>query len=392
MERLAVALLALWLAACAAPPVAPVAQPDRRFFNDHLFATPSERVSAADVFALSEDMRRYLRVEIAEQARVKGRRQALVDALFSKGELKLEYDAEQTRNAAGAFAAREGNCLSLVIMTAAFARELELPVEYGKAIVDETWARSGDIDLLIGHVNLTLGRGSSDPHNPGVRSVAPPAGSNGATTIDFLPPSEARSVRTRPIREGMVVGMYMNNRAVESLAAGRIDDAYWWAREALVQAPELVLAYNTLGAIYVRRGNIHEAERAFDHVLAIEPRNALALSNMIRVLTALGRNDDAQRLAERLDRLQVDTPFAHLQRGLAALQAGDARTARDEFAREVARDPFYHESQFWLGIAYLRTGEVEMARKHLALAMENSTTRRDREIYAAKLERMNGLH
>jgi tetratricopeptide (TPR) repeat protein len=390
MERLAVALLALWLAACAAPPVAPVAQPDRRFFNDHLFAAPSERVSATDVFALSEDMRRYLRVEIAEQARVKGPRQALVDALFSKGELKLEYDAEQTRNAAGAFAAREGNCLSLVIMTAAFARELELPIEYGKAIVDETWARTGDIDLLIGHVNLTLGRGSSDPHNPGVRAVAP-ARNDGATTIDFLPPSEARSVRTRPIREGMVVGMYMNNRAVEALAAGRIDDAYWWAREALVQAPELALAYNTLGAIYVRRGKIHEAERAFDHVLAVEPRNALALSNMIRVLTALGRNDDAQRLAERLDRLQVDTPFAHLQRGLAALQSGDARTARDEFAREVARDPYYHESQFWLGIAYLRTGEVEKARKHLALAMENSTTRRDREIYAAKLERMNSL-
>jgi Tfp pilus assembly protein PilF len=388
MGRLAVALLSLWLAACAAPPVAPVAQPDRRFFNDHLFAAPSERVSAADVFAFSEEMRRYLHVEIAEQARLKGRRQALVDALFSKGELKLEYDAERTRNAAGAFAAREGNCLSLVIMTAAFARELELPIEYGKAFVDETWARTGDMDLLIGHVNLTLGRGSSDPHNSGTRVTAS-ARSDGATTIDFLPPSEARTVRTRPIREGMVVGMYMNNRAVEALAAGRIDDAYWWVREALVQAPELVLAYNTLGAIYVRRGQWHEAERAFDHVLAVEPRNALALSNLIPVLTALGRIDEAQRLADRLDRLEVEPPFARLQRGLAALQSGDARTARDEFAREVARDPYYHESQFWLGIAYLRTGEVELARKHLALAMENSTTRRDREIYGAKLDRMN---
>jgi Tfp pilus assembly protein PilF len=189
----------------------------------------------------------------------------------------------------------------------------------------------------------------------------------------------------------MVVGMYMNNRAVEALAAGRIDDAYWWVREALVQAPELVLAYNTLGAIYVRRGQWHEAERAFDHVLAVEPRNALALSNLIPVLTALGRIDEARRLADRLDRLEVEPPFARLQRGLAALQSGDARTARDEFAREVARDPHYHESQFWLGIAYLRTGEVELARKHLALAMENSTTRRDREIYAAKLERMNRM-
>jgi Tfp pilus assembly protein PilF len=242
--------------------------------------------------------------------------------------------------------------------------------------------------LLIGHVNLTLGRGSSDVHIPAPR-VAASARNDGATTIDFLPPSEARSLRTRPISEGTVVGMYMNNRAVEALAAGRIDDAYWWVREALVQSPELILAYNTLGAIYVRRGLLHEAERAFGHALAVEPRNALALSNQIPVLTALGRVDEAQRLAERRDGLEAEPPFAHLQRGIAALQSGDARTARDEFAREVARDPDYHEFQFWLGIAYLRTGEVELARKHLALAIEYSTTRRDREIYAAKLERMN---
>lgn len=388
MGRLAVVLLSSWLAACAAPSVAPVAQPDGRFFNDHLFAAPTERVSSADVFALSDEMRRYVRAEIAEQARIKGRRQALVDALFRKGDLKLEYDAERTRNAAEAFAAREGNCLSLVIMTAAFARELELPIEYGKAIVDETWARTGDMYLLIGHVNLTLGRGSSDVHNPAPR-VAATARNDGATTIDFLPPSEAQSLRTRPISEGTVVGMYMNNRAVEALAAGRIDDAYWWVREALVQSPALILAYNTLGAIYVRRGLLHEAERAFGYALAVEPRNALALSNQIPVLTALGRVDEAQRLAERRKWLEAEPPFAHLQRGIAALQSGDARTARDEFAREVARDPNYHEFQFWLGIAYLRTGEVELARKHLALAMENSTTRRDREIYAAKLERMN---
>ena len=137
MKRGTALLCALLLAGCA---MKPVVEADRRFFNDHLFAAPSERVSAADVFALSDEMRSYLRAEIAEQMRVKGRRQALVDALFSKGELKLEYDAERTRNAAGAFAAREGNCLSLVIMTAAFARELELPIEYGKAIVDEVAA------------------------------------------------------------------------------------------------------------------------------------------------------------------------------------------------------------------------------------------------------------
>ena len=102
-------------------------------FNDHLFVAATERISADDVFALSDEMKRYLDTEIAGQIRAKGSRQGLFDALYSKGQLKLEYDSVMTRNAAQAFAARSGNCLSLVIMTAAFAKEMGLPVRYQRA-------------------------------------------------------------------------------------------------------------------------------------------------------------------------------------------------------------------------------------------------------------------
>jgi tetratricopeptide (TPR) repeat protein len=388
MRRFAVALLALCLAACASAPLRAPGEPAARLFNDRLFAAPDEPIRADAVFALSEEMRRYLREEIAEAARTKGARRALVDALFRTGGLRLEYDAEITRNAAEAFAARSGNCLSLVIMTAAFARALDLPVEFGKADVDESWARAGELYLLIGHVNVTIG------HRPGLdgnlpRLVAARARDPGATTIDFLPPSDAQALRTQPIPEGVVLGMYLNNRAVEALTAGRVDDAYWWAREAIVQAPGLLLAYNTLGAVYARHGDAADAERVFRHVLDAEPGNASALANLVPVLVALGRHDDARRVAAERDRVDRNPPFVHFRRGLAALQSGDARAARDEFAREVARDPGYHEFHFWLGIAHLRSGEPDLARRHLALALEYSTTRQDRDLYAAKLARIN---
>ena len=120
-------LLCLLLAACATPPRL---HADERFFNDAKFVPPAERVRAEDVFALSPAMKRYLDQEIADKVRGRGRQQGLVDALYSKGELKLEYDSTMTRNAAQAFEARTGNCLSLVIMTAAFAKELGLAVHY----------------------------------------------------------------------------------------------------------------------------------------------------------------------------------------------------------------------------------------------------------------------
>ena len=76
--------------------------------------------------------------------------------------------------------------------------------------------------------------------------------------------------------------MYMNNRAVEALARGDVDDAYWWAREAIVQSPSFLAAYNTLGVVYRRHGNAREAEAVLRFVLEREPANTQAMSNLVR--------------------------------------------------------------------------------------------------------------
>jgi tetratricopeptide (TPR) repeat protein len=388
MRNLAVVLVSTVLASCAVAPVAPL---DARFFRDPLFAAASERIRGGDVFALSPEMKRYVDEEIAPRAKTKGRQRGLIDALYSRDELKLEYDTEMTRNAAQAFAARSGNCLSLVIMTAAFAKELGLPVEYQKVLVDDAWARAGDIYLSIGHVNLTLGKRKTDEGGFGYRVGVKPRESDGLM-IDFLPPDDLRSVRTRAIDEEIVVAMYMNNRAVEALSRQQLDDAYWWAREAIVQAPAFLTPYNTLGAIYQRHGNLKEAEQVLAHVLDREPTNIQAMSNLIVVLNSLGRVEESQRWSGKLQQMDPDPPFSYFNRGMAAMRDGDVQTAKEAFAKEVARAPDYHEFQFWLAVAYLNLGKIEQARKHLTIAMKNSTTRRDHDLYAAKLDRINAAH
>ena len=51
----------------------------------------------------------------------------------------------------------------------------------------------------------------------------------------------------------------------------------------------------------------------------------------------------------------------------------------------MARADYYHEFHFWLGLADWQLGDVGQARKHLQLAMDNSTTRGQHDLYAAKL-------
>ncbi len=377
MRTWTAALAALALGACASVPPAPSVEP---FLADRLFAPPSSAVDAAEVFAVSEAMREYLAAEIGDAPGGKGRQQRLVDALRAKGQLRLDYDAGFTRNAAQAFEARTGNCLSLVIMTAAFAKEMGIGVRYQNVFVDENWDRRGDLYFSIGHVNLTLGR---RPPKLGTR-----LDDGEQLTIDFLPPPDLRGAHWRVIEERTILAMYMNNRAAEALAAGSTDDAYWFAREALLQDPEFIAAFNTLGVIYQRRGRLGEAERVFAYALGREPRNLHVMSNLAPVLEGLGRAEEGRALRFRLAQLEPDPPFAFFHRGRAAMREGDFKAARRLFALEVERAPYNHEFHFWLALALASLGEREAAGHHLALAMENSTTRKDHDLYAAKLARI----
>lgn len=370
------ALIAFLLVAGCAQ--APVGSPGG-LFRDELFAAPSEPIRTDQIFALSEPMKTYVARELLGQS-MKGTRQALIDAV-AQGQLRLEYDSVATRNAAEAFEAKAGNCLSLVIMTAAFAKALGLEVQYNSAAVGDLWSRSGNIYFLNGHVNVTLGRKAT-----GSRIMLYDAAET--MTIDFLPGAELGALRTRPIDEQTIVAMFLNNRAAEALVRGRLDDAYWYAREAMRQSPAYWGSYNTLGVIYLRRGDNETAERAFRRVLEHEPDNTRAWANLALTLDRLGRRDDAQAADAQLARIERHAPFHFFHLGIAAMEAGDFQAARDAFAKEVRRAPEYHEFHFWLGLAELRLGNVRAARSELALALEQSTTARDHDLYASKLARL----
>ena len=303
----AVAVCSILVGCASETVVRPVAP--SQLFADALFQRPSVAIDADAVFAMSDEMKRYSHDYISHRIRIAGRREALLDAIYSKAQLRLEYDSEMTRNASEAFAARAGNCLSLAIMTGAFAKAIDVPVHY--------------------------------------------------------------------------------QIAAESLAARRIDYAYWWSRAAIAQEPTLASAYNTLGVVYQRHGDLAQAEAALRYALAQHPSGVNAMSNLVLVLDAQGRFAEAGALSRRLDELEPNPPFAYFRRGVVAMQRRDYADAKRLFAQEVDRAPYYDELRFWLAAAYVGLGDMADAREQLTLAIEYSTNRKSRDIYAAKLAKIN---
>ena len=375
MRNCLLALLCALLVACAGPQA--VVGPPAALFDDSLFAAPSERVGADDVFALNDAMHAYLqRPEVVAKLFRRGPQQGLIDALYQDKELKLRYDTERTRTAAQAFDERAGNCLSLVIMTAAFAKQLGVPVRYQSAYLEESVSRSNDLVLRSGHVNITLGRRLFDGRG----------GEQQSLTVDFLPPQDLAGLRTREIPEPTVLAMYMNNRAVEALVAARLDDAYAWAREAVQRNPRFLPALNTLGVVYQRRGALSRAALVFAQVLEQDPGHRAALANLAASYARMGRVEESRQLERRLAQLEPEPPLHHFNLGIAAMKRQDFEAARELFSREIARADDFPEAHYWLGLANYHLGNTELAQRHFALALKSSTRIGDRELYSAKLD------
>ncbi|NYS36015.1 hypothetical protein HZZ02_20300, partial [Streptococcus danieliae] len=134
-----------------------------------------------------------------------------------------------------------------------------MQVRYQEVLGEESWSRSGDMYFVAGHVNLVLGQRLGD--NPNDYDA------KGMMVIDFLPSGDVAGYRTREISEATVLAMYLNNRAAETMSEGQLDQAYWWARAALLQDPSFSGAYNTLGVIQFRHGDLAQARRTLDHAL-----------------------------------------------------------------------------------------------------------------------------
>ncbi len=369
------------LTGCASTPPAP---PRTDVFLDAAFQPPSTPIDAQAALQLSPAMKRFAETEMAAEIRSKGVREGLIDALYTKGRLQLDYDSEITRTAAEAFDARRGNCLSLVLMTAAFARHLNLPVQLNSVYLEESWTRSNGIFFVAGHVNVSLGRA---PNRSAGRVAV--FGDPELMTIDFLPPEQIRRNRSRVIDESTILAMFQNNRAAEALMQGRVDDAYWWARAAVLTDSRWLAAYNTLAVLYRRKGLYDPAEHALRVVLEREPLNVQAMSNLVLVLSDLGRREEAQALAQQLAQVQPVPPYKFFDEGVAAMKAGDFAAARQLFRKEVARAAYVPEFHFWLALANYGLGDLPGARGAITKALQNSATTHDRQLYGAKLAWLN---
>lgn len=382
MRRILLPLVLLsLLSACSSvrPPVL-----NSELFQDQWYGPRPALISAEQVLAISPAMEQFLEKEVLPRSKKTELRLALFQAISQDNRISLEYDASLTRNAAQAFEAKTGNCLSLVLMTSALAKKLGLQVDFRNVMVDTLWRQADQLVLATGHVNIALGRYR--------QAYLSTSDDNDVLVIDFLPPPEAIKYPSISISEARILAMYFNNRAAESLQQAQLNDAYWYAKSAIAQDPGFLPALNTLGVIYQRGQHYQLASQVYRQILSVAPDHLLALSNLQDSLSRSGDSAGASQIQARLTQLRYQEPFRHFQTGKALYQQASFTAARTAFQEQLRITPQHTESYHWLAMTYLHLGDTASANQQLVLARESATTAQTRQRFDLKLQALRATH
>ena len=243
--------LALGAAARAAPPAATLAcRARRRPSSTTRTSRPAtEPIDPADVFKLTPEMQAYLdEHDLLPMARSEGHAPGAHRRALQPQQAAARIRRRRRRaTRREAFEARQGNCLSLVIMTGAFAKAMGLTVTFQQVTTDEMWSRTRRHVLHerprqpAARASLRRRRRAATTASSSTRSTSCRRRRPAARAPD---PGEHRAgdVHEQPRRRGAGAPARSTTPTGARARRSRLD-------------PKFLSAYNTLGVIYLRHGD-----------------------------------------------------------------------------------------------------------------------------------------
>jgi tetratricopeptide (TPR) repeat protein len=126
-------------------------------------------------------------------------------------------------------------------------------------------------------------------------------------------------------------------------------------------AMTLTNAWNNLGLLAARQGNMTEAISHFQEALRLDPNHVVALDNLGAAYRQQQNWDEARKVLERALKVKPDDPEANYSLGMVYAQTDDSERAYEFLQKALQFRPDYPEALNNLGILYLRTQRTELA-------------------------------
>lgn len=307
------------------------------------------------VFAIPPAMRDMLHTQVINRSYSREQRlQALVEMIFDRHGLDLQYDADATLTVSEIWQQRRANCLAFTLMFVALAREAGIQARVQEVGQVVSWYQDQAQGLVysVGHVNAGVGF----------------AGRFATVDLDRNVLYDRRG--PLPISQARALAHFYNNRGAERMASGDLVGARTFFNAALAQDNSFAATWNNLGVLENRTGDAAAARRALETALRLDGRQDAALTNASALYRKLGMVVQAQALEQRLQSVQREDPFAQYMLGAEAERAGQLDQAIRYYRQAVRLYDTAHQFHFGLARAYFLAGQLKRADRELLRAQE----------------------
>jgi len=167
-----------------------------------------------------------------------------------------------------------------------------------------------------------------------------------------------------PKIRGLVRTAGKNFQQGNYMAAGR------QYQQILAEDPNNLDALSNLGVVYVRSGDLRAAESVLEKAVAIAPDNDFLLTTLGVVQYRQSKFDEAIVQLTKAIAINQKSATAHNYLGIAASQKGRQQEAEKEILQALANNPDDADAHFNLAVILITTqpGSKELAREHYARA------------------------
>lgn len=370
-------LICALISACASSPKSVTEQTQVNTslpINYQLFPIEA-RQNPDDIFALSDAQQQEFSEKI-ELALKRGlpKHEALYQVIESKLSSFTYYG--ETLTAEQAIRLNRGNCMSLAIVTTAYAKFLGLDYSYREVSTLPIFEKKNDLILSSSHVKTVI-------YPEGKTRQDYLKGHVDAIVIDYFPNQGTRDGKRLKVSD--FISFYYRNIAADALVEEELALAFNLAEQAYQHDKTSIEVINLLAVIHRRAGDLASAEAIYRAGLSFSEKSLPLLSNFIMLLESQQRFAEADKLQAQLDSLDDPNPYHWLEQAYIAQNEGDNRKAIIYYQKALTKAPYLHQAYKGLYQIYLQKGQRKKAKAMLTKALEWTYEIDERKQYKYKL-------
>ncbi|PAJ76122.1 hypothetical protein CJF42_01160 [Pseudoalteromonas sp. NBT06-2] len=281
------------------------------------------------------------------------------------------YTAQETINN------NAGNCISLAILTTAYAKLANIKFGYSEVTTAPVYLKESNFQLISNHVRTKLYDPTFVEYDKMVYFYKP------GIIVDYFPSRNNWSSGIASYNQ--FISMYYRNLAAKALLKNQFNKAGWLVIESLKFAPQSLSAINLLAVIYRNLNRYDLSEEVYLQGLKFSKDNLNLLTNYRLLLLKKNKFLEAELIQEKIDSAKDPSPFRWLTLADENYNNQQYYQAIKYYKKVIEIAPYLHHGYAGTAKALHKLRKNSASKKFMEIALEKTHEAKQEKLYKAKL-------